>query len=167
MFSLSRIVHLVQDCDDGHVYLLAMLYSLDGREISRAATKLHLSQKQRRRLREDLDQCKSRLKIFKKNSKLQPSEIYNMLSDLSPEAVLLLMSVSGSEQINKHILRFYTEYHDSAQLALTGDDLIHMGIQPGPVFKTVFQVLRDARVNGLIHSREEEVTLVQDRFLGA
>jgi hypothetical protein len=42
-----------------------------------------------------------------------------------------------------------------------------MGIQPGPVFKTVFKTLRDARVNGLIHSREEEVTLVQSRFLGA
>ena len=42
-----------------------------------------------------------------------------------------------------------------------------MGIQPGPVFKTVFQTLRDARINGLIHSREEEVQLVQNRFLGA
>jgi len=166
VFSLSRIVHLVQDCDDGYVYLLAMLYSLDGREISRAATRLHLSQKQRRRIREDLDHCKSRLKMFKKKSKLQPSEIYNLLSDLSPEAVLLLMAVSGSEQINKYILLFFTEYHDSARLSLTGDDLIHMGIQPGPVFKTVFKTLRDARVNGLVHSREEEVTLVQSRFLG-
>ena len=165
VFSLSRIVHLVQDCDEGYVYLLAMLYSLDGREISRAATRLHLSQKQRRRIREDLDHCKSRLKIFKKKTKPQPSEIYNLLSDLSPEAVLLLMAVSGSEQINKHILMFFTEYHDSARLSLTGDDLIHMGIQPGPVFKTVFQALRDARVNGLIHSREDEVSLVQDRFL--
>jgi tRNA nucleotidyltransferase (CCA-adding enzyme) len=55
VFSLSRIVHLVQDCDDGYVYLLAMLYSLGGREISRAATRLHLSQKQHRRIREDLD----------------------------------------------------------------------------------------------------------------
>jgi tRNA nucleotidyltransferase (CCA-adding enzyme) len=167
VFSLSRIVHLVQDCDEGYVYLLAMLYSLDGREISRAATRLHLSQKQRRRMREDLDYCKSRLKIFKKKSKPQPSEIYNLLSGLSPEAVLLLMAVSGSEQINKHIVLFFTEYHDSARLSLTGDDLIHMGIQPGPVFKAVFKTLRDARLNGLIHSREDEVTLVQNQFLGA
>ena len=167
VFSLSRIVHLVQDCDEGYVYLLAMLYSLDGREISRAATRLHLSQKQRRRIQEDLGHCRSRLKLFKKKSKLQPSEIYNLLSDLSPEAVLLLMAVSGSEQINKHIVLFFTEYHDSARLSLTGDDLIHMGIQPGPVFKTVFKTLRDARLNGLIHSREDEVTLVQNRFLGA
>ena len=165
VFSLSKIVHLVQDCDEGYVYLLAMLYSLDGRELSRAATQLHLSQKLRRRIREDLDHCKSRLKVFKRKSKHQPSDIYNLLSELSPEAVLLLMAVSGSEQINKHILRFFTEYHDSAQLSLTGDDLIDMGIKPGPVFKTVFQALRDARVNGLIHSREEEVSLVQDRFL--
>lgn len=165
VFSLSRIVHLVQDCDEGYVYLLAMLYSLDGREISRAATWLHLSQKQRRRIQEDMDHCKSRLKTFKRKSKLEPSEIYNLLSGLSPEAVLLLMAVSGNEQINKYILLFFTEYHDSARLSLTGDDLIHMGIQPGPIFKAVFKTLRDARINGLIHSREEEVALVQNRFL--
>ena len=167
VFSLSRIVHLVQDCDEGYAYLLAMLYSLDGREIVRAATRLHLSQKQRGRIRGDLDHCKSRLKMFKKKSKLEPSEIYNLLSDLSPEAVLLLMAVSGSERINKYILLFFTEYHDSARLSLTGDDLIEMGIQPGPVFKTVFKTLRDARINGLVRSREEEVALVQNRFLGA
>ena len=166
VFSVSRIVHLVQDCDESYVYLLAILYSLDSREILRAVTNLQLSGKRQRRIREDLTHCRSRLKALKKKPKLQPSEIYNLLSDLSSEAVLLLMAVSGSEQINKHILRFFNEYHDSARLSLTGDDLIHMGIQPGPVFKTVFQALRDARVNGLIHSREEEVTLVQDRFLG-
>jgi len=167
VFTLSRIVHLVQECDEGYVYLLAMLYPLDGREIARAGTRLHLSQKQRRKIKEDLDHCKSRLKTFKKKTKLEPSEIYNLLSDLSPEALLLLMAVSGSERINKCILLFFTEYHDSARLSLTGDDLIDMGIQPGPIFKTVFKTLRDARVNGLVHSREEEVTLVQNRFLDA
>jgi len=167
VFSLSRIVHLVQECEDGYVYLLAMLFPLDGRELSRAGTRLHLSQKMRRRIRADLEHCKSRLKTFKRKSVFQPSEVYNLLDELSPEAVLLLMGVSGSEKINKYILLYLTEYHDSAQLSLTGDDLIHMGIQPGPVFKTVFQTLREARVNGLIHSREEEVKLVQNRFLGA
>lgn len=167
VFSLSRIVHLVQECENGYVFLLAMLFSLDGREVSRAATRLSLSPKMRRRIRADLDHCKSRLKSFKRKSNFQPSDIYNLLDDLSPEAVLLLMAVSGSEKINKNILLYLTEYHESAQLALTGDDLIHMGIQPGPVFKTVFQTLRDARINGLIHSREEEVQWVQNRFLGA
>ncbi|MDH5789103.1 MAG: CBS domain-containing protein [Nitrospinota bacterium] len=167
VFTLSRIVHLVQECDEGYVYLLAMLYPLDGREIARAGTRLHLSQKQRRKIKVDFDHCKSRLKTFKKKTKLEPSEIYNLLSDLSSEALLLLMAVSGSERINKYILLFFTEYHDSARLSLTGDDLIDMGIQPGPIFKTVFKTLRDARVNGLVHSREEEVTLVQNRFLDA
>lgn len=167
VFSLSRIVHLVQECENGYVFLLAMLFTLDGREVSRAATRLSLSPKMRRRIRADLDHCKSRLKLFKRKSKFQPSDIYNLLDDLSSEAVLLLMATSGSEKINKNILLYLTEYHESAQLALTGNDLIHMGIQPGPVFKTVFQTLRDARINGLIHSREEEVQLVQNRFLGA
>ena len=40
---------------------------------------------------------------------------------------------------------------------LTGDDLIDMGIKPGPVFKTVLHSLRNARLNGLVKTRDELV----------
>ncbi len=165
VFSLSRMVHLVDDFEAWYVYLLAMVYSLNGREISRVATRLHLSPKTRKRIQENIEQCKTSLKALKRKKTFQPSEIYNLLSELSAETALLLMAVSNNEQINKYILLYFTEYRASAQLALTGDDLIRLGIKPGPVFKTVFQALREARLNGLIHSREEEVKLVESRFL--
>ena len=40
-----------------------------------------------------------------------------------------------------------------------------MGIEPGPVFDDVLKALRDARVNGQIKSREEEIFLVESEFL--
>ena len=48
---------------------------------------------------------------------------------------------------------------------LTGDDLIRMGVTPGPVFQKVFKALRDARVNGRVNSKKEEITLVEKQFL--
>ena len=48
---------------------------------------------------------------------------------------------------------------------MTGDDLVEMGIEPGPVFQSVFNALREARVMGRVNTREEEVALVEEQFL--
>ena len=135
-----------QNLEVGVIYFMAMLYDLKPAELEQAAARLQLPAKLRRRVREDLAGCKLCLKTLKRNQKFQPSEIYDLFSPLSPEAVLLLMAVSKSETINKQVLLYFTQYHGSADFSLTGDDLIGMGIQPGPVYKTVFKTLRDARL---------------------
>ena len=48
---------------------------------------------------------------------------------------------------------------------LTGDDLVKMGIKPGPVFQSVFKSLQEAHVKGVIETREEEVAWVKKQFL--
>jgi poly(A) polymerase len=48
---------------------------------------------------------------------------------------------------------------------LTGDDLIAHGIPPGPVYRTLLDRVRQAQLDGEIHTREEAIALV-DRFLG-
>ena len=116
-------------------------------------------------MRQDLEWCISTLKTLKRRKKFQPSEIYNLFSEASKEAILLLMAASDSDRINKYVLLYFTQYHPSAALTLNGDDLIELGVPPGPVFKTVFQTLREARVNGLIRSREDEIDLVQREFV--
>jgi hypothetical protein len=40
-----------------------------------------------------------------------------------------------------------------------------MGIKPGPIFNDVLKALRDARVNGQVTSRDEEIILIEARFL--
>ena len=66
---------------------------------------------------------------------------------------------------NKIVFLYFTEYVPSAVTELTGDDLIQMGIKPGPVFKTVLQSIRSARLNGLVKTREDELTLVKNEYL--
>jgi len=163
--SLSKIITLVDNLEVGVIYFMAMLYDLKPAEREQVAVRLQLTAKLKRRLREDLEGCKLCLKTLQRNRKFQPSEIYDLFSPLSPEAVLLLIAVSENETINKQVLLYFTQYHSSADFSLTGDDLIDMGIKPGPVYKTVFKTLRDARLNGRVRSREEEVALVQKQFL--
>jgi hypothetical protein len=60
---------------------------------------------------------------------------------------------------------YFTQYQGKAKPSLTGEDLVKMGMKPGPVFKSVLNALREARVMGIVNSREEEVALVEERFL--
>ena len=52
-----------------------------------------------------------------------------------------------------------------AKTSLTGDDLIKIGIEPGPIFDNIFKALRDARVNGQLATRDEEIIFVESQFL--
>jgi tRNA nucleotidyltransferase/poly(A) polymerase len=47
---------------------------------------------------------------------------------------------------------------------LTGDDLKDMGYSPGPVFQRILTALEDAQLEGLIHTRDEAVSLVKRTY---
>ncbi|MGD0545637.1 MAG: CCA tRNA nucleotidyltransferase [Candidatus Acidiferrales bacterium] len=44
---------------------------------------------------------------------------------------------------------------------LTGDDLVAMGLQPGPSFRQLLDSLEEAQLNDLIHTREEAVEFLK------
>lgn len=47
---------------------------------------------------------------------------------------------------------------------LSGDDLIALGYRPGPRFKEILQAVEDAQLEGQIHSHEEALGFVKERF---
>jgi poly(A) polymerase len=44
---------------------------------------------------------------------------------------------------------------------LTGDDLIKMGLKPGPAFKSILEAVEEAQLNGKISTHEEAATMAQ------
>lgn len=52
---------------------------------------------------------------------------------------------------------------DSAP-TLTGQDVRDMGYKPGPVFTKIFEALRQARWEGKLRTREEEIRFIQHTF---
>lgn len=47
-------------------------------------------------------------------------------------------------------------------LIITGKDLIEIGLQPGPQFKEILELVRDAQLDGRIKSKEEGLELVKN-----
>ena len=50
------------------------------------------------------------------------------------------------------------------QPLLNGDDLKALGYQPGPIFKTILETLLLARLDEQVHTRKEEIALVNRDF---
>jgi len=48
---------------------------------------------------------------------------------------------------------------------LTGDDLLTMGLRPGPVFAEILRTLEDAQLEGQIKTREEARNYVAKNFV--
>lgn len=165
VFSWAAMVSLPREPEVWQVYCLGLLYSLDEEAFLISVDRLQLPTRMRNSLGQDRTRCRESIKLLNAKDDWEPQDIYNTFSRLSIEAVLFLLALSSSDRLNQYANIYYTQYQGKTEPALTGDDLVRMGLEPGPVFQSVFNALREARVMGRVSSREEEVALVEERFL--
>ena len=163
----ARILPLPREPEVWIVYFVGMLYSLDPSSFEQVAQRLNMPKKLSQRLQADCELCQGTLAQLSKNKEYSPVEIYDAFSQLSPEAILTMLAVSNDERIRKEVFHYFSRCDSGADPVLTGEDLIRMGMRPGPGFKAVFKALRDARLNGKIMTRDDEVIFVKREFIGA
>ena len=147
------------------IYFMGLFYDLDKKAFHHAVERLRIPMRLRKRLENDVETCKESIKKLARKKELTPPEIYDIFSQLSPEAMVFLLTFLDDGRINKYATLYLTQYHALGKLSLTGDDLIRMGVKPGPIFQTVFKTLRDARVDGRVKTKQEEMALVNEQFL--
>ena len=148
-----------------YVYLLGLFYFLDEVAFLKAAKRLHLPNRIKKLLYEDRTHCRKSLEKLMPKKNCGPVEIYHAFENLSVEGVVFLMALSSTDRINKYVNIYFTQFQGRMKPSLTGNDLAKMGVEPGPVFKLILNALREARVEGSVKSREEEIALVEERFL--
>lgn len=165
VFSWADRVITADKPDVWYVYFLGLFYSLKEDAFLKAADRLHLPTRMKNSLQADRTHCRESLELLNSNKEWGPKEIYNAFANLSVEAVVYLIALSSTDRLNQYANIYFAQYQGKAEPALTGDDLVKMGLEPGPVFQSVLNALREARVMGSVSSREEEVALVEDQFL--
>jgi tRNA nucleotidyltransferase (CCA-adding enzyme) len=91
------------------------------------------------------------------------SAIRQMLAPLSNDGLLYLMAIARKKGIKK-IVSLYVTSLRNVQPLLGGEDLKRLGYVPGQQFKKMFSALRDARLDGLLESREDEKKFLLKHF---
>jgi tRNA nucleotidyltransferase (CCA-adding enzyme) len=165
VFSWANTVITADKPDVWYVYFLGLFYSLKEDAFLKAVDRLNLPTRMKNSLQADRTHCRESLELLMSNKEWGPKEIYHGFANLSVAAVVYLIALSSSDQLNQYANIYFTQYQGKAEPALTGDDLVEMGLEPGPAFQSVLNALREARVMGSVSSREEEVALVEEQFL--
>jgi tRNA nucleotidyltransferase (CCA-adding enzyme) len=63
----------------------------------------------------------------------------------------------------KEVLADWQRFQDSTP-SLTGRDVRDLGYKPGPVYTRIFEALRQARWEGKLRTREEEIRFLENTF---
>ena len=78
-----------------------------------------------------------------------------------PEGALFAGWVAADEPaVREAIVRYQTTLR-AVRPALSGARLKELGLEPGPLYARILDAVRDARLDGLVHTPEEEEALVQ------
>ena len=139
-------------------YLGLLAFSLAWDELETLIERLNLRVHQRNILRQVYKIKRSAGEIAKTK---QASALYHLVGATSDDARLIAWLALDNENTRQQIIRFQIELRDVAPL-IDGNYLKQeMNLQPGPIFKTIIDALRDARLDGLVTSLNDERTMVE------
>lgn len=165
VLSWGEMVSLPEEPEVWYVYLLALIYSLEENSFVQVTERLKMQAKLKKTLARDRDACKEGLELLARDKDWEPETIFNLFSNFSIEAIIYFLARASKDRANKYANIYFTQYYGRAELSLTGDDLVELGMKPGPVFQSVFKGLREAHVKGSVETREEELAWVRKEFL--
>jgi tRNA nucleotidyltransferase (CCA-adding enzyme) len=117
-------------------------------------------------LRRDTQHFVRDLRILQENlatlhqDSLRPSEAVAILDRVSLAAAALAVLLEDDAALAELLHRYRSEWC-TIHAELNGDDLLTMGLAPGPAFRELLGQLRAARLDGQAQSRSDEEALVR------
>lgn len=102
---------------------------------------------------------------LERRKQIKNAGIFNLLKNFKTETILYMMACTQSETARKRISLYHTRLRN-VKITITGKDLLQQGLKPGPYFSTVLQAVLDARLNGLVATREEELAFIRKHASG-
>jgi tRNA nucleotidyltransferase (CCA-adding enzyme) len=145
------------------VYFLGLTSSLTVDELSRLAENMHAQDKDMINIifhSKELGQALKELSRLKSGNNYS---LYKILSPFPPEILLYGMAKTKSEKIKRCISTFFTKLQ-GAKVALQGKDLVAMGYKPGHIFKEIFEGILEAKLEGEVVTKKDEIEFVKKRF---
>jgi len=140
------------------LYLALMAYPLTNEASEHLISHLRLPKSLCQILRDTIS-LKTKLKSLA-DPELTPSRIYHLLHGYSPTAITA-SSIAGESPIAGQHIQLFLNKLRYVKSTLTGNDLIRMGITPGPQIKEILNLLHEARLDGKVTNKQDEVELVK------
>jgi tRNA nucleotidyltransferase (CCA-adding enzyme) len=155
-----KLLFFDEKLDQSHLFLMALFEELRGPERKKAIQRLHVPPGANSEINTGIEESKNALPRLRKASN---SGIYFTLKPLNLLTILFTMA-KAKEKGQKKAISLYLTKLRSTSPELTGKDMKGMGLIPGPLFKTILKSILEARLEGKIKSREDEMGFVKKKF---
>jgi len=139
------------------IYLALLTYHFSRSELEALASHLKLFRDDLNLLRQVLDLREVEEELDR--PQLSNREIYALLRHSSTAARMLQWLCTKSERVRARLWRYETELRH-VQPVVDGAYLKELGLKPSPLFSKLLNAVRDARLDGEIHTVEEEKALI-------
>jgi tRNA nucleotidyltransferase (CCA-adding enzyme) len=157
VISWFRLSFLDEPLEPWWVYFLGLLSGQPRQELDEIFTRLDLNTIQRQSAHWAYVRVEDLLGSFFLLPDHRPSDIYRAFQGMKPEELLYMMGRTQRETVRRAIGQYFHHYRH-ARTEHKGRDLKAMGIAPGPIYRKLLQELLDARLNGVIKNRQEELS---------
>jgi tRNA nucleotidyltransferase (CCA-adding enzyme) len=158
-----RLSFLDEPLEMWWAYFLALFAGLPAEELSKVAERLDLNDALRGRLLWASRHVEDVLWGFFQLPEYRPSDIYRALQPFRPEELLFMMAKTQRDEVRRAISHYFHR-HRHISTDLRGRDLKKLGIPPGAIYREILDDLLDARLNGEIMNRQEELAWVRSRY---
>lgn len=142
------------------VNLIGLLYDLSQKDVEKWCNKMRMKKKFAEKIIQGTSELKDIVKSLRIR-KIKNSQIFKILNGLFDESIIVIHALFPNvrEKVEKYISELkYIKIYSS------GQDLIDMGFKPSPVFKEVFDLLLQAKLNGLIKNKDDEISFIKQKY---
>jgi tRNA nucleotidyltransferase (CCA-adding enzyme) len=110
--------------------------------------------------------CKERFEAdrsmlwMERNLPTKNSTIYKHLAVFRIELILYMMAATKHKTVKRSISNYVTQLR-YINTSVTGKDLKNMDLEPGPIYREILQAVLDAKLNGQLKTRNDELDFVK------
>lgn len=144
-------------------FLCALICEANEEDQLAALDRLHLNPRERKIVEEGVINLGSVENTLGERGEKTSSFIFDYLNDVHPVTAIYWAAATERWRARRRILLYLTRLRKIEPM-LEGRDLLDMGYKEGPMIGKMLRMLRMARLDGLVETREDEIEWVLGRF---
>ncbi len=158
-----RLLYFEKTPQSWIVYVLALCYKQNYKNCSSIISRLGLPQAQQHEflsMRERARNAIARIKSWHANKHRKISDLYTILEPIPIEMLLFIMARTASENLRKALSRYITTWQYET-IELNGNDLLELGLKPGPIYAFILKAIKTAKLDGIAPTRDSQYIIAQ------
>jgi tRNA nucleotidyltransferase (CCA-adding enzyme) len=138
------------------VYFLVLIQTCDQQRSEEICTRFELAPRYKKIFCGERFAAEKCVLKMTRDLPVSNSTLYRELSGFRTELILYMMAISKQQMVKKAISLYFTRLR-RVMVSLKGKDLQQMGVEPGPIYREILQATLDAKLNGTLKTRKDEL----------